>query len=210
MYAWIALGLLVTTTATWLAHRMGILGYIGLDGLLTIIGVTIAFVLFLSFVVRRVPVLVGASLYCVCAVLVGVSVSIIFGIYTTEAIVLPFAMIAGLFALMSASGFVSRRDLSKWWMLVLFGLLGLVVNNLVNRYIFSTWLFELITIVALLLCLSLACWQTRRAKTAAQVASLAGDTTTTGRIAVIGAVQFYVTLLGIPFYSFGAEGCSPS
>ncbi len=209
MYGWIALGLMVTAVAGALTHQLAILEEIRLDGLLAIGGVTLLLVLSLSFVVRRLPVPIVAPLYFVCTLLVGVSASCILGAYTTQVIVLPLTMVAGLFALMSTIGLTTRWDLSKWWTILLFGLLGLVVNNLVNRYVFSTLLFELITIFGLLLCLGLAYWQTRKVKPDAYAAVQSGNANATGYIAVIGAAQHYLNLLLIPlFLPYG--GCSQS
>ena len=209
MYGWIALGLMSTAIAAWLTHQLEISEDIRLDGFIAIGGVTLVLILSLSFFVRRLPVPVAAPLYCTCAALVGVSVSCILGVYTIETIVLPLAMTASLFALMSAIGLITRRDLSKWWVVLLFGLIGLISNNLVNRYVFSTLLFELITIAVLLLCLGLAYWQTRRVKPAVHEASRAGNISAVGHIAVIGAAQHYLNLLTIPlFLPYG--GCSPS
>ena len=124
MYGWIAFGLTATTIAAWLTRQLAIPVYIGLNGFLVIGGVTLLLMLSLSFAIRRLPAAIVALLYCACAMLVGVSVSCILGVYTTEAIVLPIAIIASLFALMSATALATGRDLSKWWAILLFGLLG--------------------------------------------------------------------------------------
>ena len=209
MYGWIALGLMVTAIAAWLTRQLAIPEVVGLNGFLAIGGVALVLVLSLSFVIRRLPAPIVAPLYCACTVLVGVSVSCILGTYTTEAIVLPLAVVASLFAVMSAIGLTTRWDLSKWWTVLLFGLLGLLVNNLFNRYVFSTLLFELITIAGLLLCLGLAYWQTRRGKLDTYATAHATNPKTEGNIAIIGAARYYLNLLVIPFFLPYGDCSSP-
>ena len=197
MYGWIALGLVTTAVAAWLAHRMGVLENVGLIGYLVIVGIALAMLIALQLTVHRVPSPVSTVLYLGFTGVEGVAISYIFGAYTNQTIVLAFGLTAGLFTAMSVIGFTTKRDLSKWGPILLFGLIGLVVVGVINIFIGSGLLGWVVTLIALPLFLGLVIWETKEMKELAQQAALDGDEKVAGQIAIIGAVGLYLSFLNI-------------
>ena len=197
MYGWIALGLVTTAAAAAIAYRMDILANIGLIGYLFIVGAALGLLIALYLTVHRAPAPVSAVLYLGFTAVEGVAISYIFGAYTNQTIVLAFGLAAGLFTAMSIVGFTTRRDLSKWGPILLFGLLGLVVISIINIFIGSGLLSWLITLIALPLFLGLVIWETKEVKELAQQAAQEGDAKAAGQIAIIGAAGLYLVFLNI-------------
>lgn len=197
MYGWIALGLVTTAVAAWLAHRMGVLENVGLIGYLVIVGIALAMLIALHLTVHRVPSPLSTVLYLSFTGVEGVAISYIFGAYTNQTIVLAFGLTAGLFTAMSVIGFTTKRDLSKWGPMLLFGLIGLVVVGVINIFIGSGLLGWVVTLIALPLFLGLVIWETKEMKELAQQAALDGDEKVAGQIAIIGAVGLYLSFLNI-------------
>ena len=197
MYGWIALGLVTTAAVAWIAHLMGILNRFGLFGFLAVIGVALALLIILHLTVHRVPAPVSAFLYLAFTAVEGVAISYIFGAYAGQSIVLAFGITAGLFTAMSVIGFTTKRDLSKWGPILLFGLLGVVVVSVINIFIGSGLLSWIVTLVALPIFLGLVIYETKEVKEEAQEAAMQGDARAAGRIAIIGAVGLYLSFLNI-------------
>ena len=197
MYGWIALGLITTAAAAWLAYQMGVLNNVGLFGFLAIFGVALALLIILHLTVHRVPAPVSAILYLGFTAVEGVAISYIFAAYTSQTIVLAFGLTAGLFTAMSVIGFTIKRDLSGWGPILLFGLLGVVIVSVINIFIGSGLLSWIVTLIALPIFLGLVIYQTKEVKEEAQEAARQGDTGAAGRIAIIGAVGLYLSFLNI-------------
>lgn len=197
MYGWIALGLVTTAAAAWLSHQLGVLDGIGLFGFLAVIGVALALLIILQLTVHRVPAPVAAILYLGFTAVEGVAISYIFGAYTGQTIVLAFGLTAGLFTAMSVIGFTTKRDLSKWGPILLFGLIGVVIVGVINIFIGSGLLSWIVTLVALPIFLGLVIYETKEVKEEAQEAAMQGDAKAAGRIAIIGAVGLYLSFLNI-------------
>ena len=197
MYLWITLGLVVTAAAAWFAYQLDVLEDVGLWGYLVIVAVAIGLLFILHFSVQRLPSPITAALYLAFTAVEGVAVSYIFGAYTNETIVLAFGVAAGLFAAMSVIGFTTKRDLSKWGPILLFGLLGIVIVSLINIFVGSGLLSWVVTIVALPLFLGLVIWETKEVKEEAQEAAAIGDTKAAWSIGIIGAVGLYLSFLNI-------------
>ena len=197
MYGWISLGLVTTAAVAWISHLMGILNSFGLFGFLAVLGVALVLLILLHLTVHRVPSPVSAALYLAFTAVEGIAISYIFGSYTGQSIVLAFGITAGLFTAMSVIGFTTKRDLSKWGPILLFGLIGVVVVGVINIFIGSGLLSWIVTLVALPIFLGLVIYETKEVKAEAQEAALQGDATAAGRIAIIGAVGLYLSFLNI-------------
>ena len=160
-------------------------------------GVALAMLIALQLTVHRVPSPVSTVLYLGFTGVEGVAISYIFGAYTNQTIVLAFGLTAGLFTAMSVIGFTTKRDLSKWGPILLFGLIGLVVVGVINIFIGSSLLGWVVTLIALPLFLGLVIWETKEMKELAQQAALDGDEKVAGQIAIIGAAGLYLSFLNI-------------
>ncbi len=199
VYLWIALGWAVTAGAAWLAHQLGVWQNVGLLGYL--VAVALGLLILLHFGGYRLPSPIRAALYlgftAVVGVVVsylGVVISYIFATSIAETIVLPFGLTAAVFAAMSIIGFTTKRDLSKWWLILLFGLLGIVIFSQVHMLIGSGLLSWAVTIVALPLFLLLVYLERKEVKEKALEAAAIGDTKAAQKIGIIGAVEVYLNI----------------
>ena len=199
MYLWIAMGLVVIALAERLAHQLGVWQNVGLLGNLLVVAICLLFLLI--FGVQRLPSPITVALYlgftAVLGVLisfVSVVISYIFATNTGETVVLAFGLTAAVFAAMSIIGFTTKRDLSKWGLILLFGLLGTVIVSLINNFIGSGLLSWAVTVVALPLFLGSVIWERKEVKEKALEAAAIGDTKAAQKIGIIGAVGVYLNI----------------
>ena len=201
LYGWVALGVVTTGAVAWISHQAGALESIienfGLIGYLVVLGVWIAFIFGLSFLAHRVPPTVAGGAYLVFTAITGLMISTIFWEYTGDTIVLAFALTTGVFAVMSAIGYTTKRDLSGLGTMCMIGLFGVIIAGFVNWFIGSNALSWLITLVALPIFLGLAVYQTKQVKELAREAAIRGDERAAGQIAIMGAVGLYLVFLNI-------------
>ena len=201
LYGWVALGVVTTGAVAWISHQAGALESIienfGLIGYLVVMGVWIAFIFGLSFLAHRVPPAVAGGAYLVFTAITGLMISTIFWEYTGDTIILAFALTTGVFAVMSAIGYTTKRDLSGLGTMCMIGLFGVIIASVVNIFIGSNGLSWIITLVFLPILLGLTVYQTKQVKELAQEAAMRGDERAASQIAIMGAVGLYVVFLNI-------------
>ena len=201
LYGWIALGVITTGAVGWISHQAGILESIlenfGMIGYFVVLGVWLACIFGFSFMASRVPPAVAGGAYLVFTAITGVMISYIFWAYTGNTIVLAFALTTGVFGVMSAIGYTTKRDLSGLGTMLMIGLFGVIIAGVVNWFIGSSMLSWIITLVALPIFLGLTVYQTKQVKELAMEAAMRGDERAASQVAIMGAVGLYVTFLNI-------------
>lgn len=201
LYGWIALGVVTTGAVAWISHQAGILESIldnfGFIGYLVVLGVWLACIFGLSFAASRVSPAVAGGLYLGFTAITGLMISYIFWAYTGDTIILAFALTTGVFAVMSAIGYSTKRDLSGLGTMCFIGLIGVIIAGVVNWFIGSGMLSWIITLVALPIFLGLTVYETKQVKELAQEAATQGDERAASQVAIMGAVGLYVTFLNI-------------
>src|SRR5262245_35086208 len=77
---------------------------------------------------RRLSAIGAATLFFVYSIVNGLTLSVVFLIYTQESIASTFFVTAGTFGAMSAYGYITKRDLNSWGSFLMMGLIGLIVG----------------------------------------------------------------------------------
>ncbi|MCY1045751.1 Bax inhibitor-1/YccA family protein [Corallococcus sp. bb12-1] len=103
-------------------YRMGLL--------LVQFGVVMA----LSFLAPRISGPVAAALFLGYSALTGVTLSVLFLIYTAGSIAQVFFITAAVYGTMAVYGTVTKKDLSGWKTFLYMGLVGIVIAGIVNLF----------------------------------------------------------------------------
>lgn len=74
----------------------------------------------------------------------GISFTLIIHYYTKTSLVSCFVSAAGMFAVMALYGYFTKKDLSSWGSILLMGLVGLLIVNIVTMFTGSTKLMDYI------------------------------------------------------------------
>jgi uncharacterized protein len=96
------------------------------------------------------------------AAAMGLSLSLIFSIYTTASIAQALIGTSISFAALAGWGYFTRRDISGWGPFLFAGVVGLIVASLVNIFVASTALQMTLNVLTILIFLGLTAWDMNR------------------------------------------------
>lgn len=128
------------------------------------------------------------------AVLMGLSLSSIFVIYTGESIATTFFATAGAFAGLSLFGYTTKKDLSGFGTFLIMGVIGLFIAMIVNMFMQSTMLELAISALGVLIFAGLTAYDTQKLK---HMYYHVAGTEFAGKAVVLGALNLYLDFINM-------------
>ena len=198
VYGWMFCGLLLTGAVAWYAAQTRI-PYILATNSIALIGLIVAqfaLVFVISGMVNRLSGAVATGLFMLYSVLTGITFSSIFLIYTGESIFGTFIVAAGMFGAMSAYGYVTKRDLTGIGSMLFMALIGLVLASLVNIWLKSYGLANIISYAGVLIFVGLTAYDTQKLKNMGAQLS-ADDRDNFRKYSIVGALTLYLDFINL-------------
>ncbi|MBK5259448.1 MAG: Bax inhibitor-1/YccA family protein [Thermoanaerobaculia bacterium] len=195
VYAWMFGGLLLTSLASMWVVASPAMQQLVLANRMVFFGLIIAefgLVLYLNFAINKMSGGAAASAFLIYSLLNGLTLSVIFFVYTQGSIVRAFATAAVTFGAMSIYGMVTKRDLTRFGAFLFMGVIGILITMVINMFIRSTALDMAISLIGVFVFLGLTAYRTQELKAMAQVA---GDRSE--QMAIIGALGLYLAFINI-------------
>ena len=155
----------------------------------------LALVLVLSFGVGSLRPAAAQVLFWIFAASVGVSLAVIFFVFTQTSIVRVFFITAAAFGALSLWGYTTSRDLSGFGAFLLMGLVGVILAMLANLFLASSALQFIISVVGVLVFAGLTAWDTQRLKNEYLFGALDGEAAE--RSAIVGALSLYLNFINL-------------
>lgn len=149
---------------------------------------------FLGARLQQLSVTTAQTLFWVFAALIGLSLSSIFVIYTSDSIIRVFFISASMFAAASLYGYTTKKDLSPIGSFLFMGVVGIVIASVVNMFMHSSQLSWLISLVAVGVFAGLTAYDNQRLK---EMYSDAWQHDQTEKVAVIGALNLYMDFINL-------------
>ena len=128
------------------------------------------------------------------AVLMGLSMSTIFLVFTGVSIAQTFFAVAAAFMGLSLWGYTTKKDLSGWGTFLIMGVVGLLVAMIINIFLQSTAMHMAISAIGVLLFAGLTAYDTQKIKS--MYAYVAG-TDMMGKTAIMGALTLYLDFINM-------------
>ena len=145
--------------------------------------------------VKKMSAAVAMTVFFAYAALNGLTFSIIFLVFTKESIAITFFITAGMFGLMSAYGYFTKKDLSSWGNLLFMALIGLIVASVANFFLRSTAIYWITTYVGILIFVGLTAYDTQKIK---QMNVIGNEGTEEDRKeAIMGALMLYLDFINL-------------
>ncbi len=132
------------------------------------------------------------------AALNGATLSYIFIRFAPTAIIKTFFITSGTFAVTSAYGYFTKKDLSKWGSFLFMALDGLIIALVANIFFKSSMLDFIISIAGVLLFVGLTIWDSQNIKR--QLAVAPDMSETSQKIALCGALDLYLDFINLFIY----------
>ncbi len=198
VYNWMGLGLALTAVvAMWVASSPAAVEVIFGTPFL-FFGLIIAeliLVFTLSAALGRLSAATASLMFFVYAGLNGLTLSVVFLVYTQASIAQTFFITAGTFAAMSIYGYTTKRDLTSWGSFLFMGLIGVILASLVNLFLASPAIYWVITYAGIIVFVGLTAYDTQKLKEMALRGF--GDEETARKGAVMGALALYLDFINL-------------
>jgi FtsH-binding integral membrane protein len=165
IYNYMASGVLLTGIVALLTARSGLAIQFAQGPLMWLVALSpLAIVFAMSFGRDKFSTGTLQALYWGFAVLMGLSLSTIFLVYTGASIAVTFFATAAAFAGLSLFGYTTQKDLSGWGSFLIMGVVGLIVGSLINWFVQSPALMYAISFIGVLIFAGLTAYDTQRLK----------------------------------------------
>jgi uncharacterized protein len=202
VFGWMFFALSITAIISmWFASDASLISLlIKAEGGLSLLGwvvmlAPIGFVMLMSFTFNKLSFSTLLILFTVYSVLMGMSLSFIFLVYTAGSIATTFAIAAAMFGAMALTGYYTKTDLTSFGSIMYMGLIGIIIASLVNFFMKSDMLYYIISYVGVAVFTGLTAYDVQRLKRLGQEAAM--DETTANKMAVMGALNLYLDFINL-------------
>lgn len=155
----------------------------------------LGFVLLMSFGFQKLSANTLSLLFIVFAILLGMSLSSIFMVYTQQSIFLTFVVTAAMFGLMALVGYTTKTDLTKLGSILMMGLFGIIIAMVINMFLGSAQLDYIISIIGVIIFTGLTAYDVQMLKRVGM--GLEYDNQTTRKLVIIGALRLYLDFINL-------------
>lgn len=132
------------------------------------------------------------------ALLNGLTLSVIFLVYTAASISSTFFITAGMFAAMSAYGYLTKKDLTSWGSLLFMALIGLIIAGIVNIFWQNDMFGMIVSGIGVIIFTGLTAYDTQKIK---EMNIIGNEGTDEDRKeAVMGALTLYLDFINLFLY----------
>ena len=197
VYAWMSVALLITgVTAMATASNAQLMEMIFSSQLVffaLIIG-EFALVWYLSSRIQSMSAQTATYLFFVYSVLNGLTLAVIFLVYTQSSIVTTFFISAGTFSAMSAYGYFTKKDLTSMGKILTMALIGIIIASVVNMFVESTMIEKIVNYVGVLVFVGLTAYDTQKIK---NIYAGEAGTDEFKKLSIMGALTLYLDFINL-------------
>jgi len=198
VYGWMCAGLAITGLVAYGTSQNEALLHAVLGNQILFIALILAqlgAVIAISAAFEKLSFAAAAGLFVAYSALSGLTLSVIFLVYTQTSIASVFLITAGTFGAVSFYGMTTKRELSSWRSYLFMGLIGIVIASVVNMFLRSDGLSLAISYVAVLLFTGLAAYDTQQLMRVHQSGRAHGRAG--AKLAVYGALKLYLDFINL-------------
>ncbi|SMX41437.1 Bax inhibitor-1/YccA family protein [Maliponia aquimaris] len=131
------------------------------------------------------------------AVLMGLSLSSIFLVFTGLSIIQVFLTTSIAFAGLSLWGYTTKKDISGWGSFLIMGVIGLLVASIINIFLGSPAIQFAVSILGVLIFAGLTAYDTQNIKNTYIQHAAHGDQDWLGKAAIMGALNLYLDFINM-------------
>ena len=205
IYNYMASGVLLTGIVALLTAQSGLAYTFASGPLMWIVALSpLAIVFAMSFGRNKFSTGTLQAMFWGFAVLMGLSLSTIFLVYTGGSIAATFFATAGAFAGLSLWGYTTKKDISGWGSFLIMGVIGLVIAMVINMFLQSEALMYAVSFIGVLIFAGLTAYDTQRLKheyLAIENAKVTNPGVAAafpmGKVVIMGALTLYLDFINM-------------
>ena len=197
VYGWMTLGLLVTAVTAIFFMTSGLIEVV-FQSRITVLAVIfgqLGLVMYISARIAKMQPATAVLLFLLYSALTGMTFSIILSLYVPESVASIFLTTAGMFAAMSAYGFITKRNLTGVGQFMMMGLIGVIIASVVNMFMGSADLSWIISVLIVIIFTGLTAYDTQKLKNMA-VEALDNSGIST-QASILGALMLYLDFINL-------------
>lgn len=198
VFGWMTLALTLTGLTALLVASTPVLINIFLGNKIFFYALIIGQVLLVGALVglvNKIPAWAATLVFLGYSVLNGLTLSVLFLVFTASSIALVFFITAGTFGFMVAYGYFTNRDLTSVGNLMFMGLIGVVIASLANLFMQSETLYWIISYVGVFVFIGLTAYDAQKIKQ--QALMMNHDSETSQKGAIMGALTLYLDFINL-------------
>ena len=135
------------------------------------------------------------ALFILFSILMGMSLSSIFLIYTGASIVSTFFITAATFGIMAVLGYTTKTDLTKFGSILSMGVIGIIIAMVVNMFLQSGTMDYIISGIGVLIFTGLTAYDVQKLKRID--AGVEYGTEETNKLSIMGALSLYLDFINL-------------
>ncbi|MCS7062614.1 MAG: Bax inhibitor-1/YccA family protein [Methylacidiphilales bacterium] len=200
VYGWMAIAMILTGVAAVLTASNPEIIELIFENNLAFISILLAqaiMVIVLDLRMNKLSLSSAIILFVLYSILVGISLSILFYIYTQESIALVFFVTAATFAVASIYGMLTKADLTRVGHLAFMALFGIIIGSFVNLFFNNDMIYWILTYLSVIVFVLIIAYKTKEIKNMAYQMSEEGELC--NKSAIFGALSLYLTFLNLLF-----------
>ena len=152
-------------------------------------------VLLMSFGVNRLSSTALIGVFLVYSILMGMSLSFIFLIYTAASIYGVFFASAAMFGIMAVLGYTTKTDLTKLGNLLIMALIGVIIAGLINMFLRSSGMSYIISFISVIIFTGLTAYDVQKLK---EIGSqVENGTEAASKMSIMGALTLYLDFINL-------------
>lgn len=200
VYNWMAVGLALTgLIAFYVASSPNLLRYVYANRMIFfgLIIAELAIVFTLSARINKMQASTATALFLLYSALNGLTMAMVFVVYTSSSIASTFFVCAATFVACSVYGWMTKRDLTSIGGFLMMGLIGVVIASVVNMFIRSSAVSMIVSYVGVLVFVGLTAYDTQYIKNMAISQPDGLEAGVLRRGAIIGALKLYLDFINL-------------
>jgi FtsH-binding integral membrane protein len=168
----------------------------GLSGLgYVVMFAPLGLVLLMSFGINKLSSTALIAVFLVYSVLMGMSLSFIFMLYTQASIYGVFFASAAMFGVMALLGYTTKTDLTKFGSIMIMALIGIVIAGLINMFLRSSGLSYIISFISVIVFTGLTAYDVQKIKEIG--GQVEHGTEATAKMSIMGALTLYLDFINL-------------
>ena len=198
VYNWMALALLVTGLVAYFTAASPSMINAIFSSKLVFYGLLIGellLVIYLTSAIKRLSQNMAITVFMVYSILNGLTMSVIFLVYTSSSISTTFLITAGTFGAMSLYGYYTKKDLTSIGNMAMMALIGIIIASIVNIFLQNEMMYWIISYLGVAVFVGLTAYDTQKLK---EIGSR-GFANEEGmeKIAILGALTLYLDFINL-------------